>query len=169
MSASHNHRSHTGPETLAHGLIRYAARRAPQDLADRLAEEWQADCEARSSVLSELRFALGCCWATRVIAREHRSAMIPAAVSARAPIAAWIQVSDESAGISRRASLFFLVAGLHVALFYGLMTGLAFRIVVAMPVSLQHQVSRAAPDHAFPPELMTARIEFPQEPTGVNR
>ena len=116
-------------------LIRYAARRAPQDLAERLAEEWQADCDARSSALSRLRFALGCCWATRVIAREHCSAMIPVAVAARAPTAAWIHVSDESGRNSRRASLFFLVAGLHVALFYGLMTGLAFRIIAVMPIS----------------------------------
>jgi hypothetical protein len=154
---------------LSHVLIRYAARRAPLELADRLAEEWQADCDGRFSALSKLRFALGCCWATRVIAREHCPAMIPVVVTARGPIAAWGQASDESGRLSRRASLFFLVAGLHVALFYGLMTGLAFRIIAVMPVSLQHQASRAAPDHALPPELMTARIEFPQERMGTNR
>lgn len=87
----------------------------------------------------------------------------------RAPIAAWVHVSDESGRISRRATLFFLVAGLYVALFYGLMTGLTFRIIAAMPVSLHHHASPAAPDHALPPELMTARIEFPQEPMGRNR
>jgi hypothetical protein len=120
-----------------------------------LAEEWQADCDARSSALSQLKFALGCCWASRVISREHFPAMIPMAVAAKAPIAALVQVSDDSGRLSRRASLFFLVAGLHIALFYGLMTGLAFRIIAVMPVSLPHYVSRAAPNHVSPPELMT--------------
>jgi hypothetical protein len=124
---------------------------APLDLADRLNEEWQADCGARSSALSQLRFALGCCWAIRVIAREHYPATIPSVVAAKGPIAAWVQVSDDSGRTSRRASLFFLAAGLHIALFYCLMTGLAFRIIAVMPASLQHQVSRAAPDHALPP------------------
>jgi hypothetical protein len=169
MSAGPYDQSQTWSETLSLWLISYAARRAPLDLADRLAEEWQADCNVRTSALSQLRFALGCCWATRVIAREHRPAMIPVVVSLRGPITTMGQVSDESGRISRRASLFFLVAGLHVALFYCLMTGLAFRIIAVMPVSLQHQVTRAAPDHALPPELMTARIEFPQEPMGMNR
>jgi hypothetical protein len=169
MSAGPYDQSQRRSETLSLWLIRYAARRAPLDLADRLAEEWQADCDVRCSALSQLRFALGCCWATRVIAREHCPAMIPVVIGARGPIATWGEVNDESGRISRRASVFFLVAGLHVALFYGLMTGLAFRIIAVMPLSLQHRVSQAAPDHALPPELMTARIEFPQEPMGRNR
>jgi hypothetical protein len=96
MSVGPYDQSQKGSDSLSHGLIRYAARRAPLDLADRLAEEWQADCDVRSSALSQLRFALGCCWATRVIAREHCPAMIPAVVAARGPIVAWGRVSDES-------------------------------------------------------------------------
>jgi hypothetical protein len=120
---------------LSHRLIRYAARRAPLDLVDRLAEEWQADSDARSTALSQLRFALGCCWAIRVIAQEHCPAMIPAVVAPRGPITTWIDVSDECGRVSRGASLFFLAAGFHIALFYCLMTGLAFRIIAVMPVS----------------------------------
>ena len=55
----------------AQRLIRLAARGAPPSLTERLEEEWLADLATRPSVLSRLRFAIGCCWATRVIAHEH--------------------------------------------------------------------------------------------------
>lgn len=58
---------------LAARLIRHAARSAPPALAGRLEEEWLADLAAQPSSFAALSFALGCCWATRVIAREHRA------------------------------------------------------------------------------------------------
>lgn len=119
---------------VSHWLIRHAARRAPSDLSDRLAEEWEADCGAGSSLLSQWRFAVGCCWASRVIAREHGPTMLPLVPTAKSPLAAFVQLSDESALISRRSSLFFLAAGLHIALFYVLMTGFAFRMIAAIGV-----------------------------------
>jgi hypothetical protein len=72
--------SHPGftPESaafwLAAGLIRQAARGAPPVLAERLEEEWLADLAAQPSGFAALHFALGCCLATCVIAREHRFA-----------------------------------------------------------------------------------------------
>jgi len=60
--------------SLAATLIRYAVRSAPPALAERLEEEWLADLAAQPSSWAGLSLALGCCWATRVIAREHRAA-----------------------------------------------------------------------------------------------
>jgi hypothetical protein len=56
---------------IAHRLIHRAARRVPDSLSERLKEEWLADFEAQRGAMARLRFALGCCWATNVIAREH--------------------------------------------------------------------------------------------------
>jgi hypothetical protein len=60
-------------------LIRHAARRAPEPLSSRLEEEWLADWVSRSSTLSRLSLALGCCWATVVINYDCRRIRIPAA------------------------------------------------------------------------------------------
>jgi len=67
--------------SLAAGLIRHASRRAPPALAERLAEEWLAHLAAQPSGFAGLNFALGCCLATHVIAREHRAASAPVATS----------------------------------------------------------------------------------------
>src|SRR5262249_51408861 len=53
---------------LAHWLVQRAARSAPPVLSERLEEEWLADMHSRQSAISRLRLAIGCCWATRVIA-----------------------------------------------------------------------------------------------------
>jgi hypothetical protein len=50
-------------------------------LAERLEEEWLADLAAQPSTFAGLSFALGCCWATRVIAREHGAASARVATS----------------------------------------------------------------------------------------
>jgi protein TonB len=57
-----------------------------------------------------------------------------------------------------------LVAGLHIALFYGLMTGLAFRIIKVVPTSLQTRLVRPPQERALPPlpppQLTKTTIEF---------
>ena len=58
-------------EGLAQCLVHHAARRAPGPLSERLAEEWLADMSDRPPGIYRLRFALGCCWATSIIAREQ--------------------------------------------------------------------------------------------------
>ena len=116
-----------GPRALAYWLIRQAARRAPPDLSERLEEEWRADAAARSSVVAQWRFALGCCWATSVIVREHGPAAGPVIGAPVGPKVAIGFMGDESGIMARRSITFFLVAGLHIALFYALMTGSASR------------------------------------------
>ncbi len=75
-----NERS-TPPELdgVTHWLIHHAARRAPESLSSRLEEEWLADLESRSSALSRLRFAVGCCWATVVIVNDYPRSRVAAA------------------------------------------------------------------------------------------
>ena len=57
-------------DQVSHWSIHHAARRAPEGLSSRLEEEWLADSESRSSALSRLRFAMGCCWAIVVIVHD---------------------------------------------------------------------------------------------------
>jgi protein TonB len=58
---------------------------------------------------------------------------------------------DESGIFARRSITFFLVAGLHIALFYGLMTGLAFRIIKVIPTSFQTRLLQPPQEHTVPP------------------
>jgi len=147
-------------------LIRHAAHRAPPDLSQRLEEEWRADLAVRSTILSRLRFALGCCWATGVIIWEHRPERIPVASPAVRPKAAIGYLRDESANFTRRSLTFFLVAGLHVVLFYCLMTGLAFKIIHVMPSSfqtrfLQPSRARVTPLPLPQPQISMSRLAVP--------
>jgi len=57
-------------DEVVRSFIQRAARRAPPALSQRLEEEWLADLAARRGAIPRLRFALGCSWATRVIAYE---------------------------------------------------------------------------------------------------
>lgn len=157
---------HAWLDELTHRIIHHAAGRAPPDLSARLEEEWRADLAVRSSTASRLQFALGCCWATRVISREHGPVSIPVpstAIGMKVPLG---ELRDESGILARRSIAFFVVAGLHIALFYGLMTGLAFKIIKVMPTSFQArllqppQEERALPPLP-PPQLAKTRIEIP--------
>jgi len=154
------------PGALTHWLIHHAARRAPPDLSERLEEEWRADMAVRSSASSRLRFALGCCWATGVIVREHGPASIPVASAAMGPKVTVGYAHDESGIFARRSFTFFVVAGLHIALFYGLMTGLAFRIIKVIPTSFQTRLLQPPQAHTLPPlpppQLTKSIIEVPR-------
>ena len=114
--------SSTGVEGLTHWLIHRAARNAPAPLAERLEEEWLADLSSRPSALSRLRFALGCCWAIRVIAHEHRASGIALAPHAVGFKFAVPYLRGDSSLFSRRSMTLVLVVALHIAVFYGLMT-----------------------------------------------
>jgi TonB family protein len=164
-AAASSHTLLAWPEALTHWLIHHAACRAPPDLSERLEEEWLADLAVRSSAGSRLRFALGCCWATRVIVREHGPANIPVASAAMGPKVTLGYVRDESGIFARGSITFFLVVGLHIALFYGLMTGLAFSIIKEIPISFQTPLLEPPQKRALPPlpppQLTKSRIEIP--------
>jgi periplasmic protein TonB len=148
-----NERS-TQPEVggVTHWLIHHAARRAPESLSSRLEEEWFADLESRSSELSRLRFAVGCCWATMVIASDYPRSRVPAA----SPVAAargFVTLIDQNFGyFSLRSGTLFLIAGLHAALFYGLITTLSHTRGMATPPDLQHIVLDPVPPKTWRPQ-----------------
>ena len=140
-------------EGLTGWLIHHAAHRAPESLSSRLEEEWLADLATRSSALSRLRFALGCCWATLVIVCDCSRSRVPAASSAVAA-KGFITLADRNLGyFSLRSGTLFLVAGLHAALFYGLITTLSHTRGLATPPDLQNQVLKPVPPEALPPPL----------------
>jgi hypothetical protein len=124
MSQRNERSTHPELEGVTHWLIHHAARGAPESLSSRLEEEWLADLESRSSALSRLRLALGCCWATIVIVNDYSRIRVPAA----SPVVATgghIAGADRDFGyFSLRSGTLFLILGLHAALFCGLITTL---------------------------------------------
>lgn len=121
-------------DRLVHWLVCRSAAGSPTELAARLEEEWLADLRSRSTALSKLRFALGCCWARYVISHDYVAASAsPAAVGQRALA---LLGSDDASWFSRRTSVLLAIAALHVAVFYGFVSGLGHQIISRMPSSL---------------------------------
>jgi TonB family protein len=121
---------------IAHRLIHRAARRAPDSLSDRLEEEWLADLASQRGSIQRLRFALGCCWATNVIAHEHAVAALPVAGST-AGRGHVIHAHRDDPFFTGRTITFVLVAFLHAALLYGLAMGLGqqFSKIIVGPLT----------------------------------
>jgi TonB family protein len=113
-------------------LIRHAARRAPESLSQRLQEEWLADWAARTSAMSRLQLAIGCCWATRVIALEFQPSSIAAASPAVAGNAVSAYAQHDAGYFSQRSGTLFIVLSLHALLFYGLITAVTHIHVTAV-------------------------------------
>ncbi len=125
----------TAAQAFIRRLIRSAARSAPGALSERLEEEWLADLAARGSPLLQLRFALGCWWAGRVIAREH---CVPAAAVASPVLGEKLPLSDldADAGLApRHWTTVIVVVAIHIAIFYALSMGLGihFNRPIAAP------------------------------------
>lgn len=124
---------------LAQRLIRCASRRAPRDLAERLEEEWLADLAERRKALAQLRHALGCCWATRIIALEHHAAARTTAattVGSRDRALA-LRLADADSPYSRRSVVLAVIIALHVALVLALANGLGRTVEHVLPSALQ--------------------------------
>ena len=132
-------------------LIYRAARGAPPSLSERLKEEWLADLSSRPSALSRLWFALGCCWATRVIAHEHRASGVALASHAMSAKFVLPYPQGDSGLFSRRSVTLVLVVALHIAVLYGLMTSLGFNITKLISSPLQNQVVQEPHPQLLPP------------------
>jgi hypothetical protein len=140
-----NERS-TQPELdgVAHWVVHQAAHRAPESLCSRLEEEWLADLGSRSSALSRLRFAIGCCWATMVIVNDYPRSRVPAAspvVAARG----FTLAERNFSYFSLRSGTLFLIVGIHAALFCGLITTLSHTRGLAAPPNLQNLALNPVP------------------------
>src|ERR1700683_5272756 len=145
MSQRSERSTQPGLEVATHWLIHHAARRAPESLSSSLEEEWLADLECRSSILSRLGMALGCCWATVVIVNEFSRTRVPAAT----PVVAakgYITLADRHFGyVSSRSGTVFLILGLHAALSCGLITTLSHPPRLAAESNLSTQVLNPVP------------------------
>jgi TonB family protein len=136
---------------LARWLVRHAARSAPPDLSARLEEEWLADLESRRGGLRRLSFGIGCCWATRVIAGDYSGVSVAATASARGYRTLAAHIPPQLSLFSRRTTIFLLIAGLHVALIYLLMSGLAQKTWTVISPLMQASVIEVQKPHELPP------------------
>jgi TonB family protein len=144
-------------------LIRQAAGKAPAALSERLAEEWLADLSARPGAWSQLRFALGCCWATNVIAREFGA---PARTAAAAAGNKTTVVDQAVPAFSRRTMVILVIVGLHVLVICVLAAAIeAPKVFNPNPprIAVDFQPSPAPPLPPTPadPTLTDFRIEVP--------
>jgi TonB family protein len=150
-------------------MIRHAARRVPAPLQERLEEEWLADCAQRSGALSRLRLAIGCYWATNLIAREHAVSALAAAGGARS-LSAYLQ--QDFLFLSRRTPVLAVIIGAHVLVFLALTAGLVPKAIVSHPPRTTGEVIIPQPqtpversESAPSPKFTPSRIRVP-EPAG---
>jgi periplasmic protein TonB len=146
----------------ARWLIQRAARNAPPSLSERLEEEWLADLAAQRGQIARLRFGLGCCWATRVIAHEHFAQKVPAAASATGNKIMTAYAQHDVSFFSRRTSALLLIVALHAALIYAFMAGLGHTMIDVIPQSLQAVVLAPPQTHEPPPPPPEPRFSRPQ-------
>jgi TonB family protein len=144
---------------IARRLIHGAARRAPNSLSERLEEEWLADLAAQRGPIGRLHFALGCCWATNIIAHEHVAvAALPAAAS---------PMSHGHPLFTGRTITFVLVASLHAAVLYGLAMGLGPQFSKIIESPLTPRFIEPPPRSSLPPppraQISASRIEVPPQ------
>jgi TonB family protein len=150
--------------SLARYLVGCAARKAPPGLAERLEEEWLADLMVRQGAFSRIRFGLGCCWATRVIAREFGVAAAAAGSSATGNSLLVGYGGYNLSGFSRRTTAIIVIVCLHVGIFYLYLTGFTRTLVVnpASPLNgrfIVQPLTRAPPRPLPPPPITTTTFD----------
>jgi protein TonB len=152
----------------ARSLIQHAARNAPSALSERLEEEWLADLAERGGQMARLRFGIGCCWATRVIAHEFSTPNVLAAGSATGSKVMTAYAQHDYSLFSRRTTAFLLIVGLHGLLLYALATGLGRTLIKVIPPDMQAGWLQEAPKPNVvlppPPDPTFSRrvIDIPQ-------
>jgi TonB family protein len=148
MSQRNERSTPTDHNGVTHWLIVHAANRAPESLSSRLEEEWLADLACRPSALSKLRFATGCWWASLVIVHESAQRRVASASISAGGV---VTLTDRNIGyFSLRSATLFLIAGLHGALFYGMITTLSHTRGPTTPPDLQNTVVKPAPPVTSP-------------------
>jgi TonB family protein len=157
----------TWGQAAAQYLVSCAARKAPADLAGRLQEEWLADLMTRRGAFSRIRFGLGCCWATRVIAREFGSA-VAAGGSASGERLLVAYGGFDFSRLSRRTLALILIVCLHMAVFYVYLTDFTRPATPASPQDMHAAVLSQArqperPARLPPPSLaVLTRLSLPK-------
>jgi TonB family protein len=172
----------TWDRAAAQYLVSCAVHKAPPDLAPRLEEEWLADLMARRGACARIRFGLGCCWATRVIAREFGSAAAAAGGSAAGQRLLVAFGGYDFSRLSRRTIALIVIACLHVAVFYVYLNDFTRPAAPSSPLDIHaaflNQVRQ--PEQAVPlplPTLSAATqvslpkpnipLDFPADPSTI--
>ena len=121
---------------LARSMIRSAAQKAPSHLAERLEEEWLADLLVQRGRWAQLRFALGCYWATEVITHEFPA---PSALTspASASHALNLFAHHDANFLSGRVSLVVAILGLHALAIYGFAVGFGHTLIDNIPAPIR--------------------------------
>jgi TonB family protein len=151
--------------SLARHLVGHAARKAPPGLAERLQEEWLADLAVRQGALSRIRFAVGCCWATRVIAREFGVAASAGRSASGQRLLVGYGGGHDFSGFSRRTTAIIAIACLHVGIFYLYLTGFT-RTIVEKPVDpmtthfIVDRRDYARPAPIAPPTITPTTLDY---------
>jgi hypothetical protein len=136
---------------IARSMIQHAARSAPASLSQRLEEEWLADFEERGGPLARLRFGVGCCWATRVIAHEYLEPKVAAAGSTTGSKVMTAYAQHDFSFLSRRTTAFVLIIGLHAVIIYGFATGLVPQVIKKVVPPMIAVVTPVVPRPKDPP------------------
>jgi TonB family protein len=165
--AASSNESMTPSERLAHWLIQRAARKSPPSLTDRLEEEWLADLTAQRTGFSQLRFAIGCCWATRVIAHEHLAPGLSVARSATGAGTVTAFAHHDPAFFSRRMTILLFIVGVHAIVIYGFATGLGHTVIHVLPKPIKMMFLSPPRTHELPvparePNFRPSRVDLPK-------
>ena len=165
-------------------LIRRAARAAPEALGERLEEEWLADLAARHDRVSRLRLAIGCWWATGVLAHEHGATGVLAAGPSAGGKSVTAYLQDDLPSFSRRTGVVFVIVCFHAVVLTVLATAFVNPKIDPLPpptkivdVVPEPSPPRPPPPEIGPPVMDTASVDpgpllppipapEPQAPTG---
>jgi protein TonB len=147
----------------ARSLIQHSARNAPPSLSERLEEEWLADFEGRSGRMARLRFGVGCCWATRVIAHEYLAPKVAAAAagSATGSKVMTAYALDSFSFVSRRTTAVALIIGLHGVIIYAFATGLVHKVVQVITPPIVVMPYQPKPKEPPPPLTPPTFVQHP--------
>lgn len=144
-------------------LIQHAARNTPPPLAERLQEEWLADLDTRQGQMSRLLFGIGCCWATRIIARDYRALKLSAASAAKGSMTMTARAQADTTFFSRRTSVLIAMIGVHVLVIYALATGVGHQLIKQLPTPLVAEFLKDPPAPTqLPPPPTTVDLERPR-------
>jgi TonB family protein len=154
-------------DAIARSLVQHAAHKAPASLAERLEEEWLADFDERRSALARLRFGVGCCWATRVIAHEYLEPKVATASASGATVAATGYTPPDYSFLSRRTVAVLGILGLHAVIIYGFATGLVHTVITKFVPPVIMYPPRPKTPEAPPP--LPNRPEFHQQIPRIER
>src|SRR5580658_3364948 len=105
----------TSTDRLATWLVKRAAERAPPDLGERLAEEYQADLISQRQGFARLRFASGCYWASLRMSCDPLLCGTQRVAAAAGPSAPSVMTAHDDTFFSRRSMVFVAILAVHAA------------------------------------------------------